>query len=554
MGSLQTTLSDDQRQLYDCLSDRWWRLNNLYWVEDEKGNRVLFKLRPAQELLLRTLWHRNIILKARQIGFTTAIDILGLDTAVFNAFTAVGIIAHTLEDVKKIFRTKVRFPYENLPDDIRAHVKARSERENELLFTNGSSIRVAVSMRSGTLQFLHISEYGKLCAKFPKKAEEVKTGSLPTVHEGGIVIIESTAEGVGGDYHAKCIEAEAAQAAIAAGARHKLSWQEYKFFFFAWWQDDKYRAPVPPGFEFSRQHTEYFEETEAVIGRQLDPDQRYWYVLQERQLDSLTIKQEFPSYPSEAFLFSGRKAFDPRGLSLTQKQCLPAIWSGDIKYFVPAKEAKYDDSELVERPEGMLLIWAHPVEGMDYVIGADVAEGLEHGDYSSADVLDETGMQVAQVHGHLDVDVFGRVLNWLGRYYNKAFLGVERNNHGHAVLMRLKDLGYPRLFVEERIEGRQEEQTATEKVGWHTNQITKPFIIDNLAVLIRDGESGIRSALTVQECNNYVVDERGRYGAQKGANDDRVMSYAISHEMLRRKPRKKKPIKLIRRKRDWRGG
>src|SRR3546814_18785208 len=67
---------------------------------------------------------------------------------------------------------------------------------NELLFAhNNSSIRVATSMRSGTIHRLHVSEFGKICAKFPDKAHEVVTGSLPAVPLDGIAIIESTAEG-----------------------------------------------------------------------------------------------------------------------------------------------------------------------------------------------------------------------------------------------------------------------------------------------------------------------------------------------------------------------
>ena len=55
---------------------------------------------------------------------------------------------------------------------------------DELLFSNNSSIRVGVSMRSGTLQYLHISEYGQVCARFPEKAREIRTGALNTVQAG----------------------------------------------------------------------------------------------------------------------------------------------------------------------------------------------------------------------------------------------------------------------------------------------------------------------------------------------------------------------------------
>src|SRR3546814_17377600 len=73
---------------------------------------------------------------------------------------------------------------------------------NELLFAhNNSSIRVATSMRSGTIHRLHVSELGKICAKFPDKAHEVVTGTLPAVPLDGIAIIASTAEGQAGEFY-----------------------------------------------------------------------------------------------------------------------------------------------------------------------------------------------------------------------------------------------------------------------------------------------------------------------------------------------------------------
>ncbi|MGY8873087.1 MAG: terminase, partial [Pseudomonadales bacterium] len=165
--------TDKQKELLHCLGDVWWRLDNLYFIEDEKGNKVRFRLRPIQHIFLMSMWFFNIILKARQLGFTTTIDIFILDRALFNPNTKCGIVAHTKDDVYKIFSSKIKFGYDNLPPDIKGFVQATSKRANEIEFTNGSSIRVAVSMRSGTLQCLHISEYGKVCAKYPAKAQEI---------------------------------------------------------------------------------------------------------------------------------------------------------------------------------------------------------------------------------------------------------------------------------------------------------------------------------------------------------------------------------------------
>ena len=529
-------VSDTAKALYDCMSDVWWRLDNLYWIENEDGEKIKFQLRPIQRLFFIAMWFRNIILKARQLGFTTAIDVYILDRALFNSNTKCGIIAHTREDVTAIFRTKVKFAYDNLPVDVRASITATSDRENELIFSNGSSIRVAVSMRSGTLQCLHISEYGKLWAWYPKKAQEVKTGSLPTVHENGFLWIESTAEGMGGHFHEMSVTAKKNR-----DEGRKLTKLDYKFHFYPWWEDAKYELDCPDDYEFSRLHREYFEGLEKAIDQPLSRQKCFWYVKKEEEQGDL-MKQEYPSTPNEAFLFSGRKAFNANHLNAAEALCYPPLFVGEISVV---------NGELEEVAEGELLIWDMPDPSESYAIGADVAEGLEHGDYSSADVLDGWGQQVAQWHGHIDPDLFGEVLFQLGKLFNYAYLGVERNNHGHAVLAKLKNLNYPNLHVQEQIDEKNRKKTT--KLGWHTNQATKPMIIDNLKPLFREEEAGVRCAATISECHTYIVDDKGRYNAQTKCHDDRVMSLAIAHEMARIMPRRSITEQKVERvQRDWR--
>ena len=155
----------------DAVGSQAWRLNNLYHIVDEQGQDVLFKMRPAQRLFFEDYTYFNIVLKARQLGFTTLIDLIGLDMTLFRQdFTAV-IIAETREKAADIFEKKVRHPYDRLPKEIRDWCPIVSHSaEGELRFGNGSCIKVMVSARSGTCQFLHVSEYGTVCAMQTAKA------------------------------------------------------------------------------------------------------------------------------------------------------------------------------------------------------------------------------------------------------------------------------------------------------------------------------------------------------------------------------------------------
>lgn len=193
----------------------------------------------AQKLLYKTMWYLNIILKARQLGMTTFIQIFMLDRCLFNDNTNAGVIAHTLSDAESFFQDKIKFAYDNLPDEIKAKLYAQTDSSKELAFANGSRIRVGTSLRSGTLQYLHISEFGKLCAKHPERAREVVSGALNTVAPGQFVFIESTAEGAYGAFYTMCQAAMKLKDSVARGLE-LLTKMDYKFFFYPWFEHPDY--------------------------------------------------------------------------------------------------------------------------------------------------------------------------------------------------------------------------------------------------------------------------------------------------------------------------
>lgn len=530
------------------LSNPWWRLNNLYKIENEKGQLVIFKMRPAQRKLFETMHSRNIVLKARQLGFSTAIDIYLLDQALFSKNLKCGIIAQDKQAAGEIFRTKIAIPFDHLPGWLRGTFKVTERRSGAnggyILFAHGSSIQVATSFRSGTVQRLHISEHGKICAKYPAKAKEVRTGTLNAIHDGCIVFIESTAEGVGGDFHSMSTRSlELAQSNI------DLTDQDYRFHFFAWWQDPKYQAPVPDGgLRLSKYHREYFAAVEQAMGIILLDEQIQWYIRKEIEQQE-EMKQEFPSTPSEAFLTSGRRVFAAINVMKAEGQCKPPLLVYDIEP-VTGKRTKVqalragNSEELQRTLLNHLLVWELPDPDEDYAIGGDVAEGLENRDRSSFDVVKKsTGEQVAHWFGYLDAELYAQLLAHVGKWYNTAFIGPERNNHGHAVIQKLREV-YPHrsIYSEQYLDRDHDDETP--KLGWLTTAQSKPVIIEGLKSLLRENASGVRWIGTINELNTYVYDARGRMNAQTGCFDDQVMSYAIAQEMRARMPArpKNKPI------------
>lgn len=310
-------------ELKEKLADPVWRLNNLYKIiikgdEGQDDLVIQFKMNRAQRRLVERLWHRNIILKARQLGFTTLIAIVWLDHALFNANVRCGIIAQDREAAEVIFRDKIKFAYDNLPPALKEAMPLKRDSASELLFDhNNSSIRVATSMRSGTIHRLHISEFGKICAKYPDKAKEVVTGSIPAVPKSGILIIESTAEGREGEFY------EMTQRAIALHQQKKpLTERDYRFHFFPWWEAPEYRME-PDRVIVTDKDNEYFNQVEAEMGCTIDPQQRAWYVA-TRNSDFTgnpeRMWQEYPSTPKESFQQSTEGTYYANQIAAARKE------------------------------------------------------------------------------------------------------------------------------------------------------------------------------------------------------------------------------------------
>lgn len=285
-------------ELKTALRDPDWRLRNLYWVLDKDGHEVLFKPWPMQERLLHDLWFRNLILKARQLGYSTLVQLVMLDSCVFNKNLAAAVIAQDKEAAEEIFRTKIKFAYDRLPEMVKAMNPLVKDSASELILANGSSLSVSTSARSATLQWLHISEFGKICSKYPDKAEEIITGSLPAVDANGIVCIESTAHGQEGAFYDM---AQRAQQLHELGK--DLAKSDYRFHFAPWWEAGEYEAD-PASAIVAPLDNAYFARLEAEIGEEIGPRKRAWYIGKrdaDFSGDRELMMREYPATAEEAF-------------------------------------------------------------------------------------------------------------------------------------------------------------------------------------------------------------------------------------------------------------
>lgn len=477
------------------LKDKDWRLSHLYKIVDKNSNEIIFNEnnRPVLADFNHSHEARNIILKSRQHGFTTNACIDGLDDVIFNANFNFTLIADTKEHAREIFE-KVIFAWVNFPQALKSalDIKASTENANEISFNHGSKFRVTTSARSGTVNRLHISEFGKICAQWPKKAKEIITGSIPAVVPSGRIDIESTAEGEEGEFY---------EMFWRYYDKEPESIKDWKTFFYGWANDPD--CNLTGIFDLPQDMIEY----QKLHG--LSRSQINWYFKEKGTLRSLML-QEYPTTPEEAFIGSGEKLFDHEEVSRRLKNDVrDGQKIGDWEYFVQYKP------------------------NHDYGQGADVAEGIGR-DSSTIAVIDFNTNEVVAIYENnkIDASLFAYELRNSGFRHGFCITGIERNNHGHATLAKLNEI-YPSECIYKEVKTDEVNQKQTKKLGWHTNGSTKPKLLYDLKSAVDDGILKIYHKGALLELRAYDRKHLNETVADPEASRhyDILMAIAIAWEM-----------------------
>lgn len=300
---------EEQKELF---KNPIWRIGNMYHCIDGDTSQVVkFRPKPAQCVLLfwifRLKRNRFTILKARQLGFSTLIDIIGLDYTIFNANTTFNICSHTEDSAKDLLREKVKFNLDKLPRGVQAQLDKENTNQNELVFADNWKIRSKVKVRSGTSQVLHVSEWGKVAATDPIRSREIRTGTLPTARsKNALVFIESTFEGpAAGDFY------DNIQLAMQT-TEERASLDSYWYMFFPWYYEASYRTECKEEWLEERTKT-YFEDlTKKLIAANnpytFDKEQMYFWQVKSYEYGP-EMQREMPSTAEEAMTAPVKGAF-----------------------------------------------------------------------------------------------------------------------------------------------------------------------------------------------------------------------------------------------------
>lgn len=279
------------------LSSKLWRLNNVYTIVDKYGNATIFRMNKAQhKVYAASRQHpRLIILKSRQQGISTLWLVSFFDDAIFASNYNIGLMAQGTDEAATLLE-RVKLLWSNLDPDIKnfANVAAGKDNSKEVSFSNGSKMFIRVSFRSATLQRLHVSEFGKIANAYPKRAKEVKTGSLQALAKGNTGVIESTAEGRN-DFKTMW------DGAVIAFESGQLAPKDFRPVFLSWLDDPDCTLDVYQTAD--NDALEYFKQIEFLTKITITQEQRNFWISQRRELGG-DIFQEYPATPEEAFAAS----------------------------------------------------------------------------------------------------------------------------------------------------------------------------------------------------------------------------------------------------------
>lgn len=503
---------------------------NFIKIVDNDGNVVSFNLNPEQQDFTKNMVKYNIILKGRQIGFTT----LSLSYMLWSALTKPNtnylMMTHhnkvTQSLLRRLNAMYQRLPHKRYPNTFSK--KAISNRD-EIYFENGSRIQVATaggedSISGNTFELIHLSEM----AKYPaRQQEEIIATSIPALakNPNSKIIIESTA--MGENYYADMFR-RAYRGGETVWKAHFYSWlaKAYsKQFKHSFDEAEEWFKLHNQGRRMSADHLEHDEkilrDKYNATYRQLMFRRHY---IETNSIDK--FMREFPTTPDQAFLTSTISVFDANKLAKRLDNVLPPLPTNEI----------YDDLPNILKPHinKSLFIFHMPERSVRHFGGVDSASGTGgDNDNSTVTIFDAEGQQVASFYANdIPIYSFAELLNELGRFFNYAFLCIERNSYGLPLIERLrKDYGYLNLLKQRVFDQRGKRRL---QLGFQTTNVTKPILINDMKEHFELGMINIECVETLEEMKIYE-DNDGKMGNRrgKGLRDDLVISTAMACQAMK---------------------
>lgn len=504
-------------------------IENYIKIRDKRGRIIPLILNKPQLKyynVIKKLHEENkpiriIILKSRQMGFSTETEaIITKNTTTHHNYRA-GIIAHKETSTTNIFEmSKLMINY--LPDAIRP--AQRKSNAKELVFNNdeGTGLDSKIKCmtaggkgigRSDTFTALHLSEL----AFWEGDKKATMTGLLQAVPNTpeSMIIIESTANGY--EYFKEMWDS------AVAGEN------DFYPLFVGWNELDEYSMPYT-GFTLTQDEIDLKEKYHLTL-EQLT--WRRWCIKNNCSNDINQFKQEYPICPEEAFLSTGHCYFDKQNIINRINTAPEPLVRGKFTCYYDGIRIR--NQKFLEQEEGEIKIYEYPENRVPYVIGGDTAG--DGSDFFTAHVINNiTGKQVAVLKQQYNEIEYVKQVYCLGMFYNCALIGLE-NNFSTYPTQKLMELNYPNQYVRKKED--QYNNKYEKSFGFKTTTITRPYILGQLQEIVLDSIDVIQDKETLREMLTFIVNEKGKAEAETGYHDDLTMGLAITYNIREQQTFKK---------------
>lgn len=263
-------------------------------ILDKRNHIAPLQLKRAQKELLRNLTGRDLVVKARQIGISTAIQGKFYIDAITGS-ERIAVLAHDSEGTQKLRDMHMMF-HEQLPPELQPQ-RTQNNITRTYYPQTGSRFYMntagsAQGGRAGTYTKVHGSEVAHW-----SHAAAIMAGLLQGVPKDGQIVLESTTNGQQGWFFEQCM------AALVGDS-------EWHLHFFPWWYDDDYVLPVIEPLKLTA------EEQQLTDAHHLTHGQIAWRRMKIRELGPL-FPQEYPEDIHSAFIASGLGYFILRNTMFT---------------------------------------------------------------------------------------------------------------------------------------------------------------------------------------------------------------------------------------------
>lgn len=503
--------------------------------KDTKGGLIPLEMRPAQRRLMDAIDAeskagrppRVVILKARQIGFSTVAGAEMFRRCHLNDHQQALVVAHKAESAEYLFGNIHRI-YDHLPGPVKPKKKFSAKRLIHFE-ANDSRLQVEVAgeSRGFTAQVVHLSELA-----FVEDAASLLTAIFQTVPDTpeSLIIVESTANGVGNAFH-------------SLYQRAKKPGSGWIAVFVPWFEEPTYRIerdawPRLLGVRDITPESLSENERDRMEKYGLSLEQVAWwrYTLENKCLGDLDrMTQEYPDNDEDAFLASGRPVIDRAGLKHYATIIEQRSDAGVVPRLCEIAHSHDDPTNPVpqDAPHGRFRIYVPPIKRHRYILAADLSAGDPGSDPCPSVVFDQVGFGVAAVwYGRTPPEVKAPIDHAIAMLYGgpRTVKWVwEANNHGilyghvaHDALM------YPNIHYRRTSEDSVSKRE-TDKPGFWTSGANRDHLFNLVRRFAREQIGYMWDADMLEEWRTLRYDEKtGRADHEDGSFSDLTVALGMA--------------------------